>query len=123
MNSNFDISQIYLSHSEFKTLKNIKRNRRLRVADGIEKLKSLKLIYENTSSTPGDMPVGIGTFEISDSGKSYLIYRKEKLFEKKLPVVISVIALIGAYRYELLWLLQAIAQLLKNIMGILGAYL
>ena len=54
-----------------------------------------------------------GTYSLSDKYARYSIYRRDLFFRGKLPVIISVIALLRSYRNEILWLLQAIAKLLK----------
>lgn len=50
---------------------------------------------------------------IADKGLTYFDEKQDKLFRFWIPVIISILALIGAYRQELVALLQAIVQLLK----------
>lgn len=50
---------------------------------------------------------------ISDKGLTYFDDKHDKWFRFWVPTIISIIALIGAYRQELAWLLQEVEKLLK----------
>ena len=50
---------------------------------------------------------------LDSDGIAELEERRRKRVYEWVPITISVIALIGAYRQELLWLLQAIMRLLR----------
>lgn len=52
---------------------------------------------------------------INDNAFRYFLYRKEASFVGKLPVIISIIALLKACDQEILWFFHLISGLLTNI--------
>lgn len=54
---------------------------------------------------------------ITAKGKEFIENQSSQKFRFWLPIIISIAALIGAYRKELLLLAQILLQLLKSIMG------
>lgn len=88
-------SDIFLSSRELRLLKKYKKHNELGELPGAKRLIAYKLIEpEFVCQTSGGMPVPDGKYQISEFGENYLIYHKEKIFLKKLPVVISIIALV-----------------------------
>jgi hypothetical protein len=111
--------ELYLSHREIKSLRRYKKLGNSELLPYSERLISNKLIEAGfVCQTPGNMPVPNDVYSITELGINHLLYRKEKIFLKKLPVVISLIALISSFRTEILLLARLSIQLLKNIMGI-----
>lgn len=86
---------IFLTYKEIRILKRYKKAGYLNKLPGADRLIANNfIIAEYKSPTPGDMPVPTGKYYISELGINYLLYRREKIFLKKLPVIISIIALV-----------------------------
>lgn len=79
--------------------------------------KLITINYKKERSESGAY-IRDGTYSLSPNYKRFRIYCRQRFFYKKLPIVISIIALIGAYRAEILLIIQGLMQLLKSIMGI-----
>ena len=115
----YKVSDVYLTYNEVQSLKKLKNQDVIKNPKNIDRLINYGLIQLNYSQfEPGNMPTRNGTFSITEFGTNYLLYRKDKIFLKKLPVYISIIALISSFRKEILLLAQLVMHILKNIMGI-----
>lgn len=66
-------------------------------------LRSYGLIQRNYSDEINEIGERIpdGTYSPSDLCRRYRAYQRQQFFKTKLPVIISIIALIGAYRTEI----------------------
>lgn len=99
-------SDIFLSSKELRLLKKYNKHDVLDELPGTNRLITNKLIEpEFVCQISGGMPVPNGKYRISELGRNYLNYHKEKIFLKKLPVVISIIALvisIASFLYSIL---------------------
>lgn len=73
--------------------------------------------YKRTASGRGGRSPGSGEsfILINDNAIRYFLYRKEASFVGKLPVIISIIALLKACDQEILWFFHFISGLLTNI--------
>gem|GEM_PF-4930593 len=115
----YNVSDIFLSYKEVRALKKCSKVDITKQLKHNERLLHYGLIQFNyVQNVPGNMPVSDSSFSITEFGINYLLYRKEKMFLKKLPVVISLIALVSSFRHEILLLAQSVVQLMKNIVGI-----
>lgn len=115
----FNAADVYLSFREVRLLKKIKKRAGLKKSEYMNRLIYFELIEPEYIQTEyGKEPDIDGKYTISKFGEIYLLYRKEKIFLNKLPVIISLIALISSFRKEFLWLGRLLMQLLKNITGI-----
>lgn len=110
-------TDIFLSYKELRLLKKYKKHDGLCKLPGAHRLVTNKLIESDfVCQSPGGMPTPNDKYYLSEFGDNYLNYHKEKIFLKKFPVVISIIALISSFRGEILLLARVIVQLWKNIM-------
>lgn len=116
----YDFSSYVLTFREWSILKFSKLKKRVKyIPKKHEHLLKEKLIRLNGDGlNSSGFPNIDGTFSITDKGNRFLIYKREKFFTGKFPVFISLLAFIGAYRKEILWLLQEAGKLLKSIMAI-----
>lgn len=69
----------------------------------VHQLASYGLIRSNHSSEKNEIGEWLkdGTYSLTDSGKRYFIQRREAFFVKRLPVVISLVALIKSFWPEI----------------------
>lgn len=116
--SKFNVTDVYLTFREIVLLKKFQKQTLLKKSKKMERLIFFELIKPQYIQTNyGNEPDFDGMYSISEFGKTYLLYRKDKIFLNKLPVIISLIALISSFRGEILLLGQLLMQLWKNIMG------
>ena len=84
-----DFSQIVLNHHEKKLLKQsskypVPENQCFRLLD-------LGFVDREYSQAPGSMPVSIGLCRINNTGKAYLLYRKDiNRTRYFVPIVVSI---------------------------------
>lgn len=117
-----DFDNIFLSRKELKILKKLSKDISLPedyLYQNFPHLISFGFVYQaQTKQNAYGKLLYYGNYVINDKGRQYLHYHKEKFFIAKLPVTLSIIALIGAFRQEIFWLIQAIEKLLKILAGI-----
>lgn len=110
-----DFSNIVLKFSERVFLFSLRFKKKRILPKEMHYLYVNDLISPNYTDKKDAFGVFIpdGTYSLSDKYTRYLIYRRDNFFKGKLPVIISVIALLRSYKDEILWLLQELAKLLK----------
>ena len=102
-----DNSSIVLLHDELRILKKIHRTGSAFVQTNMMyKLMDFHLIERQNKESKN-------ICVLTDDGKRYLQYLKNNSRKFWIPVVISITALIGAYRQELVWLIQELMRLWK----------
>ena len=108
--------KIKLTISERLILFYIKKKKKVKFHKYPHKLISYGLIEQNYLSEVNSIgaPIPEGTYSLTDFALRYRLYRKERYFEGKLPVIISIIALIGAYRNEIFSFLFSLTSLLQK---------
>jgi hypothetical protein len=112
-------SDIHLSRKEIKVLKKYKQLGKSYELPYSKRIISLKFIESDfVCQIPGNMPTANGIFTLTEQGENYIQYCKEKLFLNKLPVYISLVALVSSFRTECLLLVRQAVLLLKKIAGI-----
>lgn len=93
-----DVSKIYLTRIEKKTLKKFKHQYIDSYGEFPEDLKPLLykgLICEKEYRTGGSFsPIDHVEIDVSDLATQYYIYRREHFIEKRLPIGISILALL-----------------------------
>lgn len=115
----FNVTDVYLTFNEVLLLKKFNKQTILKKSEHMNNLIYFELIKPEYIQTKyGSVPDIDGMYSISKFGETYLLYRKEKIFLNKLPVIISLIALISSFRIEILWIIQQLMQILKNTAGI-----
>lgn len=108
-----DYSKIYLTFAEKRKLKSLRKRKQKIDTDKFWKLLKYKLIESDFVCQNGNMPVSTETYFISKQGEEYLTYRKSHFVINYVPIIISITSLVGGFRAEFLFLLQAIGKLLK----------
>lgn len=111
--------EIFLTRDEKKVLSKIRHGEPVNETDIVDTLASDYLfvrvnydrVYDDVRHITQHVPNG--TYSITPQYERYRAYRRDLFFSGKLPVIISVIALIGAYRHEIFSVVRAIMQLLK----------
>jgi len=97
-----------------KILSKFKRHCIPSVSESIFMLKTDKMIDIACCDVDGNNnPINPSIISITSKGKEYIETQMLQKLRFWLPTTISIIAIIGAYRREILWLIQELVQLLK----------
>ena len=114
-----DYIAVTLTKSEKKLLKRIASSKEVAIndldANDLHTLLQLKLIKENYTNELDSIGnfISLNTVSIAKDYERYKSVKRTLFIERKLPIIISIIALLSSFRAEILWLIQAIMQLLK----------
>lgn len=114
-----DYMDATLTKSEKKLLKRIASSKEVAINDldandlhTLLQLKLIKVNYANDLDSIGNF-ISLNTVSISQEYERYKAVKRTLFIERKLPIIISIIALLSSFRAEILLLIQAITQLLK----------
>ncbi len=85
------------------------RMNKVRINQAINSLNAVNAVevYQPTPS------VRVSSLRLTSEAFVYKLHKKQNDIRFIIPTVISIIALVGAYRQELSWLLQSLMQLMK----------
>lgn len=110
-----DVAQIRLTPAEKLFLRKLRFKKHLPLPENMRNLRSLGLVDPDYLDEKG--PIGecvpSGTVHLTDKYIRWCFYSRDTVFKEKIPVIISVIALLKSCQDEILWLLRQIAILLK----------
>lgn len=106
------MEKICLTRREKYLLLSMKNGKKIKPEFDVSQLVSFGLIRRDYSGKKNDIGEQLpdDTYSITDYGHRYLIHKREEYFTRKLPVVISLIALIKSFWPEISaltgWLLR-----------------
>lgn len=111
------MASIYLTSREKRFLFSLRFRQHAKPRFDVSVLASYGLIHRNYLSEKNEIGeyVPDGTYSLSDLGKRWFIQQREERFVKKLPVVLSVIALIKSFWPEIMSAFQWIIETVRSI--------
>ena len=112
MNSYFN--EIILTRREFKTLKYIAKHKRVKeeeidskISDTLFKYHLITYNHTRHKNELGERVLD-GTISVTDEYVRYKKFKRNNFIDSKIPIIISVIALLKSFSKEILWLIQSI---------------
>lgn len=112
---NIDVSKITLTKKQLTQLKIVRRKGQLEIPKSEALLAGTWLVHVSLPENKDNSRI---VYKPNENTEKYFTYLRERFLDRKLPIIISVIALIKACDTECLWLLQKVVSLTKTIMGI-----
>jgi len=107
---------IYLTSREKRLLFVLRFCKKIKPKFDVSHLVSTGLIRPNSSGELNSIGEALedGTYSLTDSGTRWFIQTKEKFFVKKLPVVLSLIALVKSFWPEIKnmfkWIIETVGK-------------